>query len=89
MNFPDDIYGYEPSPKTITFKFYLHGSKDSNLSKLEEDPALAKGDFSEEAKSQFMGLGYEVEFDCEVDVETGVVVAHRVNGVGLMGPVKI
>lgn len=46
-------------------KMYLHSSKDSNYEKAEE---LG---LSEEATQKFKYALYEVEFDVEVDMETG------------------
>lgn len=55
-------------------KLYLHGSK-------EDDRWNGKNfGLSEAALENFIGWGYEVAFDAEVDMETGDVKLLKVNG---------
>jgi hypothetical protein len=55
-------------------KMYLHGDKDSNYEKAEE---LG---LSEKAIENFAYFGYEVEFDVELDTDTGDTKILTVDG---------
>jgi hypothetical protein len=55
-------------------KGYLHGDKRSDYEQAEEIG------LSEEATQEFVGWGYEVEFDLEVETKTGKTKIIAVNG---------
>lgn len=55
-------------------KLYLHGSKEDDRYHGQ------KFGLSPEALDNFVGWGYEVEFDAELDIETGDVKLLKVNG---------
>ena len=78
----------EPGSETVAIKLYVHRDKDSNWSKLEEDPVLRDAELSEKAMETFVYAGYEVELDCVVNVKTGEVMIHKVGGVALESPVS-
>jgi hypothetical protein len=58
----------------IIVKAYLHGDKDSDYDQAEEIG------LSESATDNFVGWGYEIEFDLEVEFETGNTKIIAVNG---------
>ncbi len=64
----------------MKYTTYLHNDKSSNMDKAEE---LG---LSEEAIDKFVYSLYEVEFNMEVDVETGKTWIIGVNGVKLEKP---
>jgi len=68
----------------IKYKDYLHGSKSSNHSKADELGIPEEGS----VRDKFIYALYEVEFDMEVDMETGETWILGVNGVKLEKPVK-
>ena len=73
----------------VRFKNYSHSSKDSNWEMLNDDMWEFDEDSfaNEEAARNFVYTLYEVEFDCEVDLDTGEVRCWGVNGVSLAEPI--
>lgn len=65
------------------FKFYTHSEKEDNRYKFEQ----LGGDPESKAANDFAYCGYEVEFSCRVDMDSGKVEAYAVNGVNLEGPI--
>lgn len=65
-------------------KFYLHSSKEDSWEYARE--LGMEGD--EKFMDKFRYTGYEVEFDCTVEKD-GTVLAHKVNGVELVEPIKL
>lgn len=68
------------------YKMYTHSSKEDNYYSAVEDHVIDEG--NQEALNLFKYALYEVEFDVEVDTETGQVMIHKVNGVPLERPVE-
>ena len=58
-------------------KMYLHSSKEGNIQYITEELEI---ELSEEALHNFMYALYEVEFDVELDTDTGDVRILKVNG---------
>lgn len=71
------------------FKNYAHSSKDSNWESMYDDAfGFSESDFANsEAANKFAYTLYEVEFDCEVDLDTGDVRCWGVQGVPLTEPI--
>lgn len=67
----------------INTKIYTHNNKESNWD-LQEELGL-----SNEAMDKFRYCAMEVEFEAEVDTETGEAWATAVNGVALAKPVQL
>jgi hypothetical protein len=61
-------------PEKMIVKGYLHGDKGPDYEQAEEIG------LSEEATQEFVGWGYEVEFDLEVETKTGKTKIVAVNG---------
>lgn len=61
-------------PETMVVKGYLHGDKESDYGQADEIG------LSEEATKEFVGWGYEIEFDLEVNTKTGNTKIIAVNG---------
>ena len=61
-------------PETVVVKGYLHGSKESDYEQAQEIG------LSEQATKEFIGWGYEIEFDLEVNTKTGQTKIIAVNG---------
>lgn len=62
---------------------YLHGNKELNWHRGKYEFKL-----DDKALRSFVGALYEVEFDLELDTETGEIMILGVNGVELKEPVK-
>lgn len=80
-----DIYFPADAPipdGPIRAKLYSHSSKDSNADKGDE---LG---LSDKAMEKFCYALYEVEFDVEINRETGKVMITAVNGMELREPVE-
>lgn len=67
--------------KRIKYKEYLHQDKGSNIERAKELGI-------DTINTDFIYSLYEVEFDMEVDVESGESWILRVNGVELVHPAK-
>lgn len=61
-------------------KMYLHSSKESNVDKYLEEFLDEDYDRYDEVPDNFKYALYEVEFDVEVDTETGDTNILKVNG---------
>ena len=61
-------------PSKMIVKGYLHGEKESNYDQAE------KIGLSEKSAANFVDWGYEVEFDLEVERETGNTKIIAVDG---------
>jgi hypothetical protein len=68
----------------LRYKTYLHGSKEQNYG-LASDFGLAD---NERFVNKFVYSLYEVDFDMDVDTNTGESWIVAVNGVRLENPVK-
>lgn len=75
----------EPPPPVRDLKVYAHNDKDSNWNTWQEQ----LGQPENEAGRAFSYTAYEVEFDCTVDVRTGKVTCHKVNGVPLITDMEL
>ena len=81
---PGETFRIKPVEGKIKYKEYLHGSKSANYER-----ACQLGlDTSEEFMNKFAYSLYEVDFDMEVDAETGETWILGINGVKLEEPVK-
>jgi hypothetical protein len=81
---PGETFRIKPLPKKFKYKEYLHGSKGNN-----HERACQLGlENNEEFMQKFAYSLYEVNFDMEVDVQTGETWILAVNGVELKEPVK-
>jgi len=71
-------------------KYCLHSSKEQNLEIIDYDMAKKGVEFSnEEAKDDFVYTAYEVVFDVEIDLNSGVVKVTHINGVKISEKVII
>lgn len=57
----------------VLFKDYLHGSKESMWSKLEDLEKEHDFQLSDQVKHDLSYTFYEIEFECELDTETGQI----------------
>jgi hypothetical protein len=67
----------------IKTKFYMHSTCD------DDEKGIELGITDKEALRTFRHCGYEVEFDIEVDTDTGRSWATHVGGVALASKVEI
>lgn len=81
---PGETFKIEELPKKLRYKEYLHSDKEDNDYKAREFGI----DSNEKFMDKFLYSLYEVEFDMEVDTETGETWILKVNGVELKEPVK-
>ena len=61
-------------------KMYLHSDKETNSEFINELIENNRLNMSESSKENFRYTLYEVEFDVDIDIETGDVEILKVNG---------
>lgn len=73
----------------VHIKFYTHSDKDSNWETYEELCTEFGFEYDEDIGRTFSYCGYEVDFDCLFDFNTGKCFATRVNGVELTKEIEL
>lgn len=73
----------------IKTKLYAHRDRDSNYDLIRTEAESIGFELTEKAERAFAYVGYEISFDVEIDLETGVCHALTVNGVELPEPLEL
>lgn len=71
-------------------KYILNSSKESNIDIMDYDMAIDGVEFSnKKAKDKFIYTAYQVVFDIEIDLDTGVSKITHINGVKISETVEL
>lgn len=74
----------------VPFEFYAHSDKDGNWDQFSELNHKYNLEMTDDKQGNvFKYCGYEIEFDCLLDPDTGEVTAVSVNGTDLVEPITL